>query len=233
MTYLAKLGERREIVLLLARMMRKLSAIALPLYALLLIVGPDFIVVLFTTTYIASWPIFAVNLAQIPLSVITSASDPVLRAYPEQRYFLLSVRVLLLALLGVALWYGTKPFGMVGAVSIVILVSVIERIIVSVRVGCLLGLTRRDFVLLMDVVKLLIAVALASCVTVLTRRLVSGLSPLFVLTVCGTVFSVCYALALLLLGVLTSQERTIIRQRIGMLRRSLFGPRKQDSLARG
>jgi len=231
-TSLEKLGERREIVLLLARMMRKLSAIALPLYALLLIVGPDFIVVLFTTTYIASWPIFAVNLAQIPLSVITSAYDPVLRAYAEPRYFLLSVRILLLALQGVTLWYVTKPFGMLGAVSIVIGVGLIERIIVSVRVGHLLGLTRRDLLLLKDVVKLLLAVALASCVTVLTRRLVGELSPLFALTVCGTVFSVCYALALLLLGVLTSQERTIIRQRIGTLR-SLFGHREQDSLAGG
>lgn len=231
-TYLQKLGERREIVLLLSRMMRKLSAIALPLYALLLIVGPDFIVVLFTTAYIASWPIFAVNLAQIPLSVITSAYDPVLRAYAEQRYFLLRVRILLLALQGVTLWYGTKRFGMLGAVSIVIGVGVIERIIVSVRVGHLLGFTRHDLLLLKDVVKLLIAVALASCVTVLTRRLVGELSPLFTLTVCGTVFSVCYALALLL-GVITSQERTIIRQRIGMLRGFLFGPRQQDSLAGG
>lgn len=232
-TSLEKLGERREIVMLLARMIRKLSAIALPLYALLLIVGPDFIVVLFTTTYIASWPIFAVNLAQIPLSVLTSAYDPVLRAYAGQRYFLLSVRILLLSLQGVALWYGTKAFGMLGAVSIVIGIGIIERIVVSVRVSRLLGLTRRDLPLLKDVGKVLIAVSLASCVTLLTRRLVSGSGSLFALTVCSTVFSVCYALALLLLGVLTPQERTIIRQSLGMLRRSVFGPREQDFLAGG
>ncbi|HEX8163316.1 MAG TPA: oligosaccharide flippase family protein [Pyrinomonadaceae bacterium] len=228
---LQKAGARREIVELLARMIRKLSAIALPFYALLLVVGPQFIVVLFTTKYIASWPIFAINLAQIPLSVITSAYDPVLRAYAEQRYFLLRARVVLVALLAVALWFGTRRFGMIGAVSIVVAASVVERVIISLRVGRLLGVTRRDWALLKDVGKLLVASAFAACVTLLARKLAADLNAFILLGLCGVVFSICYLLALLILGVLTPQEQTIIKRWVALARRYLSGTKEQDSLA--
>jgi O-antigen/teichoic acid export membrane protein len=44
------------------RGMRKLAAIYFPLYALLMVVGREFIAFLFTSQYLASWPIFAINL---------------------------------------------------------------------------------------------------------------------------------------------------------------------------
>src|SRR5439155_1231936 len=85
-TYVSKTllleGERREIVELLARMVRMLAALYFPLYACLLVVGREFVTVLFTESYRGSWPIFAVNLTLIPLGILTSACDPVLRAYP-------------------------------------------------------------------------------------------------------------------------------------------------------
>lgn len=230
-SYLEKIGAKREIVELLARMVRKLSAIALPVYALLLVVGPEFITVLFTTKYSASWPIFAINTAQIPLSVITSAYDPVLRAYPEQRYFLLRVRMFLLALLAVMLWQGTSRYGMMGAISMVVLVSAAERVIISIRVGRLLGLTSRDWFLLKDVAKMLVVVALASGVTALVRQSMGQAPALVVLCVCGAVFSFCYALGLLLLGVITPEERTLIYQRAALMRRRIFGAPGHDFVA--
>jgi O-antigen/teichoic acid export membrane protein len=230
-SYLEKIGAKREIVELLARMVRKLSAIALPVYALLLVVGPEFIAVLFTTKYSASWPIFAINTAQIPLSVITSAYDPVLRAYPEQRYFLLRVRMFLLALLAVMLWQGTRRYGMMGAISIVVLVSAAERVIISIRVGRLLGLTSRDWLLLKDVAKMLLVVALASGVTALVRQSMGQAPALAVLCVCSAVFLFCYALGLLLLGVITPEERMVICHYAAVMRRRIFGAPRQGSVA--
>src|SRR5207253_1466643 len=55
-------GERREIVELLARMVRMLAALYFPLYACLLVVGREFVTVLFTESYRGSWPIVAVSL---------------------------------------------------------------------------------------------------------------------------------------------------------------------------
>src|SRR6266849_5561216 len=75
--------ENREIVLLLARAIRKLAAAYLPIYALLLVVGPEFIRFLFTDRYVNSWPVFATNLTLLPLSIILM--DPLYRAYAEQR----------------------------------------------------------------------------------------------------------------------------------------------------
>src|SRR5256884_2824439 len=50
----------------------------------LLVSGRDFIVILFTERYLDSWPVFAIGLALLPLSLISTASDPVFRAYPER-----------------------------------------------------------------------------------------------------------------------------------------------------
>jgi O-antigen/teichoic acid export membrane protein len=232
-SFLQKEGARREIIELLARMIRKLSAIALPLYAFLLVVGQPFIVLLFTTRYLASWPIFAINLAQIPLSVLTSAYDPVLRAYAEERYFLLRVRMVMMIFLALALWYGTASYGLIGAVTIVLTASIIERIILSVKVGHLLGVQWRDWGLFKDVGKILIATVMASCLTLVARRLMAGSNLFVLLTVCGAIFSMCYALGLLLLGLLTTQERELIRQRSASLRHYLVRRRAQASLTEG
>jgi hypothetical protein len=155
----------------------------------------------------------------------------VLRAYPEQRYFLLRVRVLLLALLAVMLWQGTRRYGMMGAISIVVLVSAAERVIISIRVGRLLGLTGRDWLLLKDVGKMLVVVALASCVAALVRQSMGQMPALAVVCVCSAVFSFCYALGLLLLGVITPEERTVIYQGAALMRRRIFGAPSQDSVA--
>ena len=74
--------ERRqgEIVQLIARMMRKLAAVYFPLYAGLLVTGREFVTVLFTERYDASWPIFAVNLTLIPLCILTAAWAEVSRS---------------------------------------------------------------------------------------------------------------------------------------------------------
>lgn len=230
LSYLQKLGEVREIIELLARMLRKLSAIALPLYALLLIVGREFIVFLFTTKYIASWPIFAINLAQIPLSVVTSAYDPVFRAYAEQRYFLLRIRIVMLVGLAVALWYGTTRYGLIGAVSLVVFMSLLERVVLAIRVGRLLGLRGRDWPLLTDVGKIFLATLIASAVTFVVRQLILPLHPFIILVICGTIFSISYVLGLLLLRLLTTQERQIIRQCGTLVRSYLPGSRVEPSV---
>ncbi|HVF90702.1 MAG TPA: lipopolysaccharide biosynthesis protein, partial [Blastocatellia bacterium] len=90
-SFLQKEDRRREILELTARVMRKLAAMYFPLYVFLLVVGREFIIFLFTETYISSWPIFAINLTLLPVSILVL--DPVLRAYAEQRYFLLRLRL--------------------------------------------------------------------------------------------------------------------------------------------
>ncbi|MDQ1611710.1 MAG: hypothetical protein QOG00_1641 [Pyrinomonadaceae bacterium] len=205
---LEKRGERREIVVLISRMMRKLAAAYFALYAFLIVMGREFIVVLFREQYLASWPIFAINLAMIPLGIITSAYDPVMRAYPEHRFFLLRARAVLLAGLFAALWFGTRRVGLVGVISLVVLTNLLERVVVAVRCGKALGMTWGQFALFKDVGKLACAAAVAAVLTALVRALVVGaLPPFFVLALCGMVFVAAYLACVWLFKILSPDER--------------------------
>jgi O-antigen/teichoic acid export membrane protein len=230
-SYLQSLGRRREIIELMARMMRKLAAVLFPVYVLLMITGREFITVLFTERYLSSWPIFAINLTLVPLALLVSAYDPVMRAYAEHRYFLIKVRVVLIAVLFIALWFGTRHFGLLGAIVTVVGVSVVERFVTAFKSASILGLTARDIFLLKDVGKLATAAIAAGVVALAARWLLHGSRPIIILAVCGVFFFFAYIAAIALMGVLTPPERKAIRQRVALLRR--FTPWKPTAGALG
>lgn len=205
---LQKRGERREIVVLISRMMRKLAAAYFAIYAFLFVMGREFIIVLFRAQYLASWPVFAINLAMIPLGIIATAYDPVIRAYPEQRFFLLRVRVVVLGTLSIALWLWTERIGLVGVISCVVVTNLVERVVVAIRCGKVLGTTRREISLFKDVGKLACAALCAALATALLRQfVVETMPPFFALAVCGVWFTLIYLGAILLLGIVSPDER--------------------------
>lgn len=201
---LQKQNERHTILLLTVGAMRKLAAVTLPLYALLMIVAHELITFMFTARYSESAWLFMINLSLVPFSILLH--DPVMRAYAEQRYFLIKMRLIVLALLVIALIVGINFFGLMGAVSAVVVVGVIERIAVTQRLARILEFTRKDLPLLKDVGKIMIATLGASVVTIIARLFVVGLKPFYVLAVCGCVFAVAYLLFVLPLKVLTADE---------------------------
>jgi len=208
-------NDTREIIQLMARAMRKLAAAYFPVYALLVVVAHEFIGFLFTRRYLASVPVFLINLTLLLLGVMLQ--DPLFRAYAEQRFFLIRLRVVLCVLLTAGLWFGTTRFGLVGAISTVVLVSVTERIVMAVRFGRILGVGRKDFVLLKDIGKLAIAAAAAGLIAEGVRFLLRDAKPLIILIVCGAVFSLVYLCAVLLAGVLTPEEKDIVQRKIAVL----------------
>jgi O-antigen/teichoic acid export membrane protein len=212
-------GRRREIIELAARMARKLAAFSLPLYFFLLVAGREFIVVLFTASYLPSVPIFLINITLIPLGLIASACDPVIRAYAEHRYFLLRVRVVLLAALAAALWYVTGRYGLTGAITVMLAVNVTERLILAFKVKRILGTTWSDFALLKDVGKIAVSSALAGAAAFALRAALAGAKPLYVLAACAALFAAVYAAALLLLGVPEPDEREAVVRRAARLLR--------------
>jgi len=217
---LQKRGERREIVVLISRMMRKLATAYFAIYAFLVVMGREFIIVLFREQYLASWPVFAINLAMIPLGIIATAYDPVIRAYPEQRFFLLRVRAVVLGALSVALWLWTERIGLVGVISLVVATNLVERAIVAVRCGKVLGATRGDVHLFKDVGKLACAALCAALATALLRSfIVEAVPPFLALTICGVCFASIYLAAILLLRILSPEERDGIGRVLTRLQR--------------
>ena len=217
---LEKRGERREIIMLISRMMRKLAVPFFALYAFLLVAGREFLVVLFREQYLASWPIFAINLAIIPLALVTSACDPVMRAYPEHRFFLLRMRAVLLGGLFVALWFGTRRVGLVGVISLVVLTNLLERIALAARCAKALGMTWAELNLFRDMGKLAVAALCAASATALVRSLVvHAMQPFFVLVLCGAIFTILYLALTLVLKILSPDERDRIARTLAYLQR--------------
>jgi O-antigen/teichoic acid export membrane protein len=225
---LQKDGETREIIELMARVMRKLAVVFLPIYAFLMVAGREFIAFLFTPAYLSSWPIFALYLTVLPFFIVIF--DPLVRAYSEHRYFLLKVRGAMFFVLIAGLWFGVARFGLLGAVGTVVLISVIERLALLIKFGRVLGVSRRDLPLLRDVGKIAVASIAAAAVAALVRAFMPGVKPFFVLAACGIAFGLAYVGALLLMKVVTEDEFETVRARAAHLRRRVYLKRTADTL---
>jgi hypothetical protein len=189
--------------------MRKLAAIYFPLYALLMVVGREFISFLFTTQYLASWPIFAINLTTLPFLIVLA--DPIIRSHAEHRFFLLKVRLLTIVVLFVGLWFGTKYFGLLGAITVMVSVNLVDRLIEGAKACSIVNVRWRDVRLLKDVGKLAVAALAAGSLTAIVRMFVLGQRPFVVLVICGLVFSFLYAIFVMALSIPTIEEREKIR----------------------
>jgi O-antigen/teichoic acid export membrane protein len=205
-------NDTHEIIQLMARAMRKLAAVYFPVYALLVVVAHEFIGFLFTRRYLASVPVFVINLTLLLLGILLL--DPLFRAYVEQRFFLIRLRVALCVLLTAGLWFGIAHFGLIGAISAVVIVSVTERVVMAVRFGRILGVGRKDIVLLKDIGKLAMAAVVAALVAAGVRVLLRDAKPLVVLLICGIVFSSVYLCAVWLAGVVTPEEKGLMRRKM-------------------
>jgi O-antigen/teichoic acid export membrane protein len=216
-SYLQQQGQHEEILLLTMRAMRKLCAFYWPVYFFLMVMGREFLTVLFTDRYIGSWPIFAINLTLIPVALLMI--DPVLRAYAEYRHWLLMVRIISLVVLVGAVWIGVAKYGMVGAIGAVVLIIVLERIVLVWRVIRTLGMRIHHLPLLADVLKLAAAAMLAAVLTGLVRSFVIGKQPLAVLTLCGLVFSAVYGATAWGFGVVTPEEKQWLQRKLAQVRK--------------
>jgi O-antigen/teichoic acid export membrane protein len=212
---LQKQGANREIFALAARVARKLALVYLPLYGFLIVMGHDFLTVLFTRQYTASWPIFAINLTMLPLSIFVT--DPIMRAHAEHRQFLPKLYTSLVVLLFALLWLGTSRFGLIWAISVVVVVSVIGKTATWIKIGSVLKIRLRDVVLLKDVGKLAIAAATAAMITAFLRTMLHGLSPLSRLLVCAIVFGVVFLAGVLVLGLPTIEEKNFLKRQLSRL----------------
>ena len=222
---LQKEGATREIITTTAGAMRKLAAIYFSLCAFLLVMGREIIVFLFTKNYLASWPVFAVTVMLMPFLIF--ASDPILRAYAEHRYFMLKVRAGLVVGMVFALWWSTATFGYVGAIAVMVGVHVLDRLIMTSKACRTLGVTWRDAVLLKDLRKIAVAVAIAALVCGLTRHTLLDARPFFSLVICGVVFAPVYAACLVFSGTISAGERELVKryaaQAAAIFRRKRYG----------
>lgn len=213
-------NEHHRLVGLVAAAARKLALVYLPTYAGLMVMGRELIRALFTERYVDSWPIFAISMTTLPLGIIVL--DPVTRAHSE-RYFFLWLRIALFAALALVLWRFTEALGMIGVITVVMIVSALGWLVSVVRMARLLKATRRDLALFADVARIAVAAGLAAGVALVVRQLIGTESPWLVLLVCGPVLGLVYVLAILQARVVGREEVTrLVREVV----RSVFPERR-------
>lgn len=238
MSELQRDGRRRDIVRLAAGAMRKLAAVHIPMYAMLLVAGPQLMILLFTDQYLASWPIFAINITLIPFSLPTIPCDAVIRAHAEHRYFLVRLRLLSTALMAVGLWLTLDTLGLVGAISVVVVVNLFERLATTIKAARILDMSRADAALFGDTARICGAVLLAGIVAWATRGVLMPAGPVAVVVGTAAVLGTTYLGLLVLLGIPTASEwdalaRVVARVRGGPLRPATIEPLSATALKQG
>jgi len=210
MAALQRDNQTDQILYLALRSMRKLAAVMFPVYAFLMVVGPQFIEFLFSDRYLASWPIFRINLTLLPLGVLMF--DPIVRAYAEYRYLLLKIKLAFFVALLAALWWATPRFGMIGAISSVMIIGVADRAVQTWIFGRVLRFGRRHWPLLMAPTKLALSAAAAAALAAAVRLPLLGSRPVVVLLACGTVFTLAYLAFVKMFGVAEPNEIQFLAQ---------------------
>lgn len=211
-SFLQEKRQEREIIALLANATRKLAAVFLPMYVFLLITGREFLTFMFTSAYADSWPIFAVNLVLLPLSLLDV--DAVTRAYERHRFFLVRLQIVLSIVNVFALWFCISRFGLIGAISVVVGMNLILRLALVLRFSPVLGANLRDLKLFTDVGKVAVASIVAGILCFLVRSVMisSNSGPLSILAACFIAFAAVYGAAIFLLRVATDDEREKVRR---------------------
>jgi len=130
------LHERRDTALeLWHHTMSRLALLIFPLAVVLLLLSRDVIVTLFTSTYVASVPIFMMWTLTILPAVF--CVDAVLRAYAQTR-FLFAMNLLRLGLVVALISWCLSSFGLVGAVLVTLVATTVVRILSIARIAYLL-----------------------------------------------------------------------------------------------
>src|SRR4029078_13386831 len=141
-SYLQEQDQAREIIVLLANATRKLAAVFIPVYVLLMLTGREFLTFMFTSAYAESCRIFALSLTLLPLSLLDV--DAVARAYETHRFFLVRLQIVMSVVNVFALWFCISRYGLIGAISVVVGLNVVGRVAMAIRFGRVLGFKVRD-----------------------------------------------------------------------------------------
>lgn len=207
---LQKEGRRGEILDVTIRAWRKLSAALFPACAALLVLGRDFIAVFYTPKYLASWPIFAVNLCVVVFAVFVS--DAIVRAYAERRFLFLKIRFFTALFQVPASILAMNLFGMIGALIGVLFVTILERMVSLGIILHMLGFRWKDMRKLSGVVGFAFASVISAVTTWLAVLMLVLPSSHMRLLIGTAVFGIAYAASVTLLRLPDAEERELVNR---------------------
>ena len=218
MSEMRALNNDKEILALAARVMRKLAMASVFLYCYMATVAEPLMILLWTDKFRGSAPIFFINSTLILAAILPV--DPLTRIYPEYRFFFVKFRIVLVAVMALALWKVTPEYGPSSAITIFIATAIFDKLFTAGVFVKVLKMQRTDLWQFRDTVKILMCGSVAAFSSLAMLQQTAGWKPFYVLLATGIVFSIFYTTMFLVLKIPNDDERQLIRK-------VLPGPLKQ------
>jgi len=189
---------------------RKLALIFCPLVFGLLIIAHELIVMLFTSTYEASVPIFMVwTVSMLFAGLLT---DGVLRVFAETRFLILQ-NILHLALIIIMIHFFLTTFGLIGAVLVTLTATALTKIFSLWRIKHILGVSTAQLLPWKSLGNAVAIAALATVPALLVKAVLVAPGPL-VLLATGATYTLSYYCLLVFMGPMDSQEKDMLMQAV-------------------
>ncbi|MGH9838070.1 MAG: lipopolysaccharide biosynthesis protein [Blastocatellia bacterium] len=202
-------GDYRAILRLWVDVMHKLALFSVPVFALLLVMRHEFITVLFTATYAASAPIFAINL--FTLLIWITMHLHLLRLFDQLRYFRLKLYLALIPVTLGVLYAGWLAGGMIGVAVAAVSMQTLDIGTTLLMIGRELGMTWRDLRLLSPQLRIYAATMVAALPTLMVTLVLTAYTPLARLIAGTMIFGLVYLIAIFAIGAVTREEQAQLR----------------------
>lgn len=206
-----KAGDTGAVIAIWLDSVRKLALIICPLVGVLLVMGHELIVLLFTENYIRSVPVFMVWTFGTLFVILLS--DGVLRVFAEVRFLILQSLIrlgLIIAFIPLFL----EHFGLIGAVLATLMATAVVKLVALARVKIIMG---ASFSQLLPWASLGLAGAIAVCsalLAVAVKFVITGMSAdvpgFLLLLITGFSYITSYILLLLWVGPLHADEKSTL-----------------------
>lgn len=190
--------------------MRKVAFFVLPACGAMFVLRHELIITLFTRNYVGAATIFAVNL--LGLCLFINLTGAVVLAFDNLKYFRLKLYLGLIPVSCVALYFGIKTAGLLGAITAFVVVRSLDVLINVLALKRELHMTLSDFSDLWPIARIAVAVGLAGFSAWAVKVLLGEVIVFERLVIGSAVFGVVYILAaLFLVRAVTEEEKTDLR----------------------
>lgn len=201
--------DHRAIIYLWFAAVRRVAFFFLPACGLLLVMRHEFITALFTKNYLDAIPVFVINLLYMVLFI--NLTGAVILAFDDLKFFRLKLYLSLIPVTGLALYFGIRSAGLVGAITAVVLVRALDVLINVMVLRRRLGMVMSDLKLLTPILRISATVALAIVAALVVKPFATHLIAFAQLLIGSAVFGVVYLAGVLVLGAVTKEEREGVR----------------------
>ena len=205
---------------------RKLAFVFLPLVGLLVVNANPLITLLYTTSYAASVPIFMVW----SISILFAAfqTDGVLRTFAENRWLFIINIIRLVMVLLLMNWFLTT-FHLMGAVLVTLIGMLLAKVMGLIRIKSLLGANLVQLLPWKSLGSILI-LSMVSAIPSIILNAKLNLPPLVLLPVSGMAYLGTYSLLVLAFGLLTEEEKAVMKRSLYVWNRRSAEPRREAGI---